>query len=161
MIYADCYKMGVQIEKQHTLQKLQNFALLVDEAIHRAMSRAIKTYLPIVKIDRDGKNIPLFPFDILLVGGDDIVMVTDAAKAMSVALTIAQEFRSLTNNEYSLAVGVVLAPIKYPFGLLHDMVESTMKFAKVGRAHTGQQAGIDSDSTRINFLTVTGGSEPE
>jgi hypothetical protein len=160
LIYADANNMGVESEKQDTLQKLGDFAVQVDEAIHQAMCRAINRYLPIVKIDRDGKSVPIFPFDILLVGGDDIVMVTDAAQAMNVALTIAQEFRSLTKNKYSLAVGVVIAPIKYPFGLLQDMVESTMKFAKTG-AQTGQQVGKDSDDTRINFLTVTGGSEPE
>jgi hypothetical protein len=161
LIYADANNIGAESEKQDTLQKLQHFAMQVDEAIHRAMSRAIKRYLPITKIRRDDEIIPIFPFDILLIGGDDIVMVTDAAKAMNVALTIAQEFRRLTNNEHSLAVGVVLAPIKYPFGLLHDMAETTMKFAKTDGAPTGEQADKDTDGTRINFLTVTGGSEPD
>lgn len=160
LIYADANNMGGESEKQDTLQKLRSFAMHVDEAIHRAMSRAIKRYLPITTIDRDGESTSVFPFDILLVGGDDVVMVTDAAKAMNVALAMAQEFRRLTNNEYSLAIGVVLAPIKYPFGLLQDMAESTMKFAKKGGVHPGQQASEDNDGTRINFLTVTGGSEP-
>lgn len=159
LIYADANNMGVEIEKQHTLGALQKFAFHVDEAIFRAMSRAITQYLPTVPINRDGEKVSIFPFDILLVGGDDIVLATDAAKAMNVALTIAQEFRRLTNNEYSLAVGVVLAPIKYPFGLLQDMAESTMKFAKIREMPAGQQTTKDDD-TRINFLTVTGGSEP-
>lgn len=163
LIYADANNMGVEVEKQHTLRELREFAVHIDEAIFRAMSRAITQYLPIVPINRDGTQVSIFPFDILLVGGDDIVLVTDAAKAMNVALTIAKEFRRLANknNKYSLAVGVVLAPIKYPFGLLQDMAESTMKFAKVRETQTGQQASKDDDGTRINFLTVTGGSEPD
>ncbi len=36
-----------------------------------------------------------------------------------------------------------------------------MKFAKTDGAHAGQQPGKDSDDTRINFLVVTGGSEPD
>jgi hypothetical protein len=161
LIYADANNMGAEIEKQETLQDLRSFAVGTDEAIHRAMSRAITRYLPIVPIWREGDSVPVFPFDILLVGGDDIVMVTDAAKAIHVALTIAQEFHSLTSNQYNLAVGVVLAPIKYPFGLLYDMAESTMKFAKTSAARPGQQVDEDNDNTRINFLTVTGGSEPD
>lgn len=157
LIYADANNMGIASGEQDTLQKLRDFARQVDEAIHRAMSRAIKRYLPIVPIHRDDKTVNVFPFDILLIGGDDIVMVTDAARAMHIALTIAQEFRQLTENKYSLAVGVVLAPLKYPFSMLHDMAESAMKFAKTDSAH----AAPGSDPTRVNFLTVTGGSEPD
>jgi hypothetical protein len=125
----------------------------------------------------------VFPFDILLVGGDDVVMVTDAAKAMDVALLIAQQFRKLANDpktfahneqvneriaellqEYamSLSVGVVLAPVKYPFGLLQEMAKSALKFAK--KAVADEQAESSDkkafDGTRINFQVVTGGSHP-
>lgn len=157
LIYADANNMGVESGKQRTLQELQVFAKEVDDAIHRAMSRAIKRYLPIAPIRRDGETVNVFPFDILLIGGDDIVMVTDAARAMHVALMIAQEFRRLTENKYILSVGVVLAPLKYPFGMLQEMAETTLKFAKKDSA----QAPEGSDPTRINFLTVTGGSEPD
>jgi len=80
-------------------------------------------------------------------------MVTPAAKAFDVALTIAQEFERLTKEKdpkgqgYTLSVGVVLAPVKYPFGLLQDLAEETLKFAK---KHS------KADESRINFVTVTG-----
>jgi len=156
LIYADANNMGAESEKQGTLRDLKDFATGVDGAIHQAMSQAIKRYLPIARIRRDGETIPVFPFDILLLGGDDVVMVTDAAKAMHVALAIAQEFRSLTKNKYDLSVGVVLAPIKYPFGLLQDLAESALKFAKKDGARAK-----DGDKTRINFFKLTGGSEPD
>lgn len=160
LIYADANNMGVKTEQQKTLQELQDFANKVDNAVFRAMSQAIAHHLPIASIKRDGEDIRVFPFDILLVGGDDIVMVTDAAKAMDVALSIAQQFRLLTNNEHSLSVAVVLAPIKYPFGMMLNMAESTLKFAKKA-GHTKQSISDSGDDTRINFLTVTGGSEPD
>jgi hypothetical protein len=180
LIYADANNMGKTIEKLDTLEKRHTFAHEIDQAIHSAMSLAIHEHLPIVKIEREStqgekrkkKQVSVFPFDILLVGGDDVVMVTDAAKAMDVALIIAQKFRELANNEriskltsakLSLSVGVVLAPVKYPFGLLQDMAESALKFAKKA-AHDDQAKAKDPkqfDGTRINFLVVTGGSKPD
>jgi hypothetical protein len=168
LIYADANNMGTTIDGLKTLQALSDFAKKVDDAIFVAMSRAIKAHLPIVNIERqkgrrgDKRLVPSFPFDVLLVGGDDIVMVTDAAKAMDVALTIAKEFYEETHNRHSLCVGVVLAPIKYPFGLLLDMAESALKFAKKSAADDKRKAGnLDQfDDTRINFQVVTGGSHP-
>jgi hypothetical protein len=171
LIYADANNMGKIIDTLESPEKRKIFALEVDTAIHQAMAIAIKQYLPVVDIVRNGKPEPVFPFDILLVGGDDIVMVTDAAKAMDVALTIATKFRELTDNErirnltpvkLSLCVGVVLAPIKYPFGLLQDMAESALKFAKKNAADDREKTKDQDafDGTRINFQVVTGGSYP-
>ena len=157
LIYADANNMGKQIEELQTLIAIRAFAENVDNHIHLAMSLAIKKHLPIVEVMKDGKSVSLFPFDILLVGGDDIVMVTDATKTMDVALSIAQEFHRLSN--YTLSIGVVLAPVKYPFGLLREIAEGALKFAKSESAKARAQG--ESDDTRINFLTVTGGSSSD
>jgi hypothetical protein len=155
LIYADVNNMGIAMEKLSRLLDIYKGANYIDESIHNAMSLAIKKHLPIVEIEKDGKLVPTFPFDILLLGGDDIVMVTDAAKAMDVALTIAQEFRGLTNQKYTLSIGVTLAPVKYPFGLVRAIAESALKFAKIEGAEARKRG---EDDTRINFLIVTSGS---
>lgn len=154
LIYADANNMGRLMEELPTLIAIRAFADNVDNYIHMAMSLAIKKYLPIVEVKRDNQSVALFPFDILLVGGDDIVMVTEATKAMDVALSIAQEFSRLSN--YTLSIGVVLAPVKYPFGLLREIVEGALKFAKSESAKARSRG--EADDTRINFLIVTGGS---
>src|SRR5439155_7319491 len=109
---------------------IKEFGDKIDDRIHKAMSLAIKKHLPIVDVEREGKSVSIFPFDILLVGGDDIVMATEATKTMDVALTIAEEFLKLTEYAHTLSVGVVLAPVKYPFGLLREIAEGALKFAK-------------------------------
>lgn len=152
-IYADANNMGKVTDGFTTLIEHERFAKEVDDAIHKAMARAIKKHLPLVAFPQRGTV--LFPFDILLLGGDDIIMVTDAAKAMDVALTIAQEFRSLTAQKYTLSVGVVLFPVKYPFGLLQDLAASTLKFAKKDSAEARKVH--EEDDSRINFMVVTGG----
>lgn len=182
LIYADANNMGKCVTELEKLGEYERFAENVDRAIHQAMSRAIKKHLPIEKVTRDKrldevrtkegdaveqgtKEEALFPFDIFLVGGDDIVMLTDAAKAMDVALTIAQEFRKITNQKHSLSVGVVLAPIKYPFRSMLGLVEEVLKEAKKASAEVREQAKLsglqktDIDDTRISFRIVNGGTQ--
>jgi CRISPR-associated protein Cmr2 len=192
LIYADANNMGKMMEHLEALRDREAFAKGVDGAIHKAIAHAINKFLPIVTIEREEKlkkekeKVPVFPFDLLLVGGDDIVMITDATKAMEVACVMAQQFRALANDpqtfknkgqisehirdllqkgRMSLSISVVLAPVKYPFGLLQDMAESALKFAKKAahddRAKLKEEDQKQFDGSRINFFVVTGGSKPD
>ena len=156
LIYADGNSMGVNSENQKKLRDLRDFAEEVDKAIYKAVCDAIKAYLPVWegKNSESGKTEKLFPFDLLLLGGDDVVMVTPASNAMDVACTIAERFYKHTGNKYTLSIGIVLAPIKYPFGLLQDLAESTLKYAKKEGAK--RKSKSDYKDTFINFMTVTG-----
>jgi hypothetical protein len=85
-------------------------------------------------------------------------MVTPATVALDVACTIAQQFQKHTKQKQTLSVGVVLAPVKYPFGLLLDLAEETLKAAKKAGIQV-QAAGQNiHDNTRINFMVVAGGT---
>lgn len=163
-IYADGNSMGQKIEDCDTLAKFKKFAEDVDDSIYEAVSIAINKHLQIKDHRKRETDAPVFPFDILLLGGDDSMMVVPASVAMDVALTIAQEFHTITKRKdekgkgHTLSVGVVLVPIKYPFGLSRELVESTLKFAKKEGAKVRAQAADKEnvDDTRINFMTVTG-----
>ncbi len=179
LIYADANSMGRKIEDCETLAELREFARDVDRAIYDAVCSAIAKHLKIEEHIKPSSELmdvpknPLFPFDILLLGGDDVMMVVPASTALDVALTIAKEFHRITaenaskrkkeqlkdrqqkqDEGHTLSVGVVLAPIKYPFGLLRSLVESTLKAAKKGGTNA-KNTGLYRD-TRINFMTVTG-----
>lgn len=166
LIYADGNNMGQKIEKIPTLGKLQNFAKEVDEGVKWAVSVAIAEHLQVKRHLKLGAILPenqgesVFPFDILLLGGDDVVMVTPASVALDVALTIAKRFHEYTGEKYTLSVGVVLAPIKYPFGLLLDLAETTLKFAKdegAKRRLKVEAKGQQYDEIgMINFIAVPG-----
>jgi len=156
LIYADGNNMGWHIEQLKTLEEMKTFAIEVDSAVKKAVSIAIDRHLPVVTATRTG--IPLFPFDILLLGGDDIVMVTSASVALDVAQTIADQFHECTEGKYTLSVGVVLTPIKYPFGLSQTLSQSTLQFAKTEGAKR-KPVAVDKDRvgvSMINFMTVLG-----
>lgn len=170
LIYADANNIGRAIEAYPTLPGRREFADWIDEALYTAICTAINNHLKVDALlkpsaqQRSKDSEHIFPFDILLLGGDDICMVVPAAVAFDVALTLAETFRKETQQKQSLSLGVVLAPIKYPFGFVRELADTTLKFAKKDGADARAQAtreGKSIDDTRINFLMVTGGSSTE
>ncbi len=164
LIYADGNGMGRKIEELNTLPEIRDFAEAVDTSIYRAVCDAIKEHLPVWEgvNQESSEKEHLFPFDLLLLGGDDVVMVTSAAVAVEVARTIATSFHKYTREKdpkkqgHTLSIGVVLAPVKYPFGLLQELAESALKHAKTEGAKRRDTTTSAYGDTFINFMTVTG-----
>lgn len=169
LIYADANSMGTIFDRPECgqLSVRKRIADGMDKSIYEAVADAIAKYLKMndhlkPRTEWSEKNRPPFPFDILLLGGDDIMIVVPATVALDVALFISERFHELTKEVdpqgkgYTLSVGVVLAPVKYPFGLLRKLAESTLKFAKEEGA---KRRGAEDENgiTLINFITVTGG----
>ncbi len=148
LIYADANSMGTAFNDLETLEEEQVLAKKIDDAVFAAMGYAIRTHLPI-----QGNT---FPFDILLVGGDDIVMVVPADKAIQVAHTLAEEFHRLA-GKYTLSIGVVLAPVTYPFSLQYELVGETLKAAKMsGARQVPNSSNDEQEQSRVNFVVLTG-----
>ncbi|MGH2498446.1 MAG: Cas10/Cmr2 second palm domain-containing protein [Ktedonobacteraceae bacterium] len=156
LIYADGNAMGQLMSEFKSLAKIRETAESIDDAVYEAMSDAISKHLKVV----DTRTPPMFPFDILLIGGDDIMIVTSSSIALDVARTIAVTFFEQTRGkgpngkDCTISISVVLAPVNYPFGLLQDLAQSTLKFAKTSAAKNPPKTAYGD--TVINFMTVTG-----
>ena len=192
LIYADANNMGKRLELIKKLADTRRFANIVDNGVYRALAVAIEKHTIVKDIageegaddtddtDEDEENDtqqrkkPRFPFDVLLIGGDDIIIVTHASVAMYIARTMAKEFYEWTGAQFrqefptwseeekqglTLSVGVVLAPVTYPFGLLYKLVEGTLRAAKKKGAELLAQ-DVQGESC-INFVTVTGNTGPQ
>ncbi len=146
LIYADANGMGKVFSGLDTLQAVQDTATQVDEAVFDAMGDALRMHLPV----QSGK----FPFDILLIGGDDIVVVTPVEKALQVAHTLAEKFYEHTDKKYTLSVGVVLAPVKYPFSQSRMLVEETLKAAKKSGAMRNRNESSEQEQSRIQGVSL-------
>ncbi|MGC9396910.1 MAG: Cas10/Cmr2 second palm domain-containing protein [Anaerolineae bacterium] len=151
LIYADGDGMGREIEQIKSLTEMSRFANAVDGAVYEAVTEAISTYL-----QPGGSNV--WPFDILLLGGDDLVMVTRAQSAIDVARHVVERFSEITQNAWgkrlNLSASVVLTHVNYPIGALLGLAESGLKFAKKGAAKR-HQAGETLDGGMLNFLVVS------
>nr|BBH94806.1 hypothetical protein KTA_30050 [Thermogemmatispora argillosa] len=179
LIYADGNGMGGKIEKCLTLGEIKKFAKSIDDAIYEALATAVARHLSPVHVsgllaeedEENGqteqggqpkKDSYFFPFDVLLLGGDDLMLLTSGDRALQVALEVARVFRSEAREQQgTLSVGVVFAPLKYPFGLMRSLAENALRFAKK-QAHASKWHSTgDDDDTRLNFLVVAGAATHE
>lgn len=164
LIYADGNNMGKQLEGLQTDDQISDFSVIVDNAIHYSVLEAVKNHLNPKPEDEN------FPFDILMLGGDDLVMVTPAHKAIETAITVAKEFQKYSKDKFEyyrlgdsvdLSVGVAIAHVKFPFGSLLDLTESLLKFAKQEGAKRKLKDPSDvPQQGMLNFQVVNASSSP-
>lgn len=160
LLYADGNNMGKRLETLKSEEDIKDFSTIVVDAIRSAVLKAVLTHLK-----PEGR---FFPFDILLLGGDDLVMATTAHKAIETAITIANAFKDCTGKRFKerglgppleLSMGVVIAHAKFPFGGLLELAESLLGFAKKEGAKRRQKGLLDnSDQGLINFRVVNAGA---
>jgi hypothetical protein len=128
LIYADGDGMGHEIEQITDLETLRRFANAVDSSVYQAVQEAVVECLWPEGSER------VWPFDVLLLGGDDLVMVTRAQSAIQVALHVIERFPDLTRERWgkplNLSASVVLTHTNFPIGPLLELAESGLKFAK-------------------------------
>lgn len=114
-IYADGNNMGGYIQKIQTPQAYQEFSNDIFEATEESVYIALAQHLhphhlnnikDPDKIKRNGHWI--HPFEILTIGGDDVMLIVPADKALAIAKTIGEEFERILlskGEKYKLTNG--------------------------------------------------------
>ncbi|QZZ23509.1 type III-B CRISPR-associated protein Cas10/Cmr2 [Leptothermofonsia sichuanensis E412] len=102
-IYADGNNMGGYIQKNiKTPEAYQSFSDRVSEATEHSVYRALAQHLSLHRLKgiddaetngRDGKWI--HPFEILTIGGDDVLLMVPAHKALAIAQTLSEQFEQI------------------------------------------------------------------
>jgi len=96
------------------------------------------------------------PFEIVLIGGDDVLLITAADVAVEIALAIIDGFEKdaqgkvLKKAGLTMAGGVVLAHADFPIPAMHSLAEALQRSAKKLCATQGYKTGA------IDFLVVSG-----
>jgi len=111
-IYADGNNMGQHIrEKIHTPEDYQQFSKDIfqatEQSVYWALGKHLEPfhYTPDAKSSRDNKDpVWIHPFEIITIGGDDVLIIVPANKALEIAQSIGEKFEEiLTHTErYSL-----------------------------------------------------------
>jgi CRISPR-associated protein Cmr2 len=105
-IYADGNNMGGYIQKIQTPQQYQQFSDDIFEATEQSVYHALAQHLhphqlhdlkDEEKEHRNGRWI--HPFEILTIGGDDVMLIVPADKALAIAQTIGEEFERILLNK--------------------------------------------------------------
>jgi hypothetical protein len=163
LIYADGNAMGRLVQELDSPATCQHFSKLVDDSIYEACYRALDHVCAVeIAQQRAGRTgEPPLPADILLLGGDDLLVLLSADVALTFALHVAEAFEQITRQEIAslpeevktffekrigpgrgmtVSCGVALAPAKYPFYLLFDLAEDLL--------HSAKKGGNDDKDTR-------------
>ncbi|NJK51829.1 MAG: type III-B CRISPR-associated protein Cas10/Cmr2 [Acaryochloris sp. RU_4_1] len=100
-IYADGNNMGGYIQKIHTPQEYQAFSqdvsLAIEDAVYHALAEHLHPHPLTASDDEDIKRQKgdlIHPFEIITIGGDDILLVVPANKALAIAQTIGKQFET-------------------------------------------------------------------
>ncbi|MBI1240415.1 type III-B CRISPR-associated protein Cas10/Cmr2 [Umezakia ovalisporum] len=102
-IYADGNNMGGYIQKEIKNPKdYQNFSRDIVEATEKSVYAALTKHLaphklnPNLQAERNSdKEVWIHPFEILTIGGDDVMLIVPADKALAIAQTIGEEFEKI------------------------------------------------------------------
>lgn len=137
LIYADGNAMGKIIKSFTKPDQYKNFADIVDSSIREACYSTLK------EIYSDYEKIKA---DILLLGGDDLVVVTSAKDAFIFAWKVAEKFNEITKTKlkerdskllnltggkgFTISVGVSIGSSNYPFRILIEQAEDLLSLAK-------------------------------
>src|SRR5262249_23202947 len=144
LIYADGNAMGRLVQELDSRETCATFSRLVDGSIREACYAALDdACAPEITAQRQNPGTAReLPADILLVGGDDLLVLLPADLALGFALDVTRQFEETTrqrmaessgsvreffakhtcpNKGLTISCGVALAPAKYPFYLLLDL----------------------------------------
>ncbi|MEG4287349.1 type III-B CRISPR-associated protein Cas10/Cmr2 [Microcoleus sp. C2C3] len=101
-IYADGNNMGGYIQKISTPQKYQEFSEDVDNATRYAVFQALAEHLQPRELKGNNKSEStlqdgalIHPFEIITIGGDDIILIVPADRALAIAKTIGEQFEQI------------------------------------------------------------------
>lgn len=137
LVYADGNAMGRLIKKIETEEQFSFFSETVDSAIHEACYNAILKNCLI--------NNKKASADILLLGGDDLLVYLTADRAVPFAIDVAEYFNKKTTELMSnhhffskrldghglnVSLGIVFGKSNTPFSMMLDQAEEMLISAK-------------------------------
>lgn len=132
-IYADGNNMGGYIQKIRTPEQYKNFSEDVDNATRYSVYQALAENLhprELQGIDESTSRLKngdfIHPFEIITIGGDDIIIIVAADKALEIAKMIGEQFEKILLKN----VGIENVKIKDCY-----RVKSTNKPVELNKIH--------------------------
>lgn len=135
-IYADGDGVGSFIKRQTCVSAHKENSEEIRRIIRQAVYRALAESLHPERVERkDGKGgvIPrpvIHPFEIITIGGDDVLLIVPGHVAVPLAVRICQLFQGEASYNLTMSAGVVIADAHNPVRFLRDLAEQLLKSAK-------------------------------
>lgn len=159
-IIADANRMGEKIREIQNQDKLRQFSEKVEKINKSCLVDAI--WHAFENTTLKDKEDNLLPVNILILGGDDMMMVTTAETAAKIALEYCKNFQKYSNSkedsstrEISISAGVVIAKDTYPINSYATLGEELLKIAKKKSREYRKE---DKEVGTIDYKVVTAAS---
>lgn len=144
VVYADGNAMGRLVKSIRTMKQFRLFSEVVDQSVREACHEALFANCGRSK---DG----VIPADILLLGGDDLIIYTTAEAALPFAVNAAERFTRKTQDRFeerrgseegdffheklqgqglTVSFGIAYGKSHTPFDIMLDQAEELLKSAK-------------------------------
>lgn len=180
IVYADGNAMGKIVQALDQPERFRQFSKIVDESIQDACFTALREISKseiseVREIYEQQSGFERLAADILLLGGDDLLVALPADRALDFALKVSNQFESLTKDRidtlsdkatkqffhdklsgqgFTISCGVAIAKSSYPFYLALDLAEQLLKNAKRKNSRTSESE--TQSEARIDFHVVAG-----
>lgn len=120
-IYADGNNMGGYIQKTiQTPEQYRQFSNDIFEATKESAYYALAKHLQPKYVQRElasgkQKQVLIHPFEIIAIGGDDVLIIVPADKALAIAQTIGEKFEEILKSKNRYTIPNSKKPIDYSF----------------------------------------------
>ena len=147
LIYADGNSVGAHVAGLASIAAYRRFASQMQQANEQAVAQALARYC------QPSKPNDTWPFEIITIGGDDVLLFVGADVALEVAAAIAQDFgAAMQGTGISLSAGVLIMPMHTPVRFARDLVEQLLKSAK--RTSKDAKVGATIDFMALKAVTM-------
>jgi len=132
-IYADGNEIGSLLRKARSEEEYMKISKGLSEGIKNALFEALfKVCGP--TLSGHGKKENYWPFEIVTIGGDDIMVLVQACYAWELAVEFLENFekyvKALKKQDITASCGIAIADVKYPVRYLRSLAEGSLKRAK-------------------------------
>jgi CRISPR/Cas system-associated protein Cas10 (large subunit of type III CRISPR-Cas system) len=177
-LYADGNRMGETIrslrerfpEEEEAKRAYAAFSEIVDQATREAAVEAVLSEVEAAEVTAQrGERAWLVPAEMVVAGGDDLILVVPAQAGLAVAARFVEEYqkrtrslqeewvrdgrlaRLLTEEPLTMSAGVVLAHASYPASQLLELALELMKIAKRRAADLAEEKRFEGT---VDFLVL-------
>lgn len=145
-LYCDGNGMGRALADAKSVEEYGDISTHIDGALHQAVAKALAAHCP------PGGRWDHFRAEVLLLGGDDLIVALPAECAVRFTEKVLKEFFHKTACRFRLSAGLVFAPPSTPITILQQTAEKLLRSAK-------RRAYLDEMRERFKRCTITSPSK--
>jgi len=150
VILLDGDGIGGFLQRLYTPSAYRTFSQELLKATHEAVYNGLYLTEPVEVEDKSGNKRTVAPFEIILLGGDDLFIIVRGDAAIPIAFKIASDFQEYFHNELTMSGSVVIAKSHTPIYNLRLLAEELQGSAKSYKKKNNTKEGV------IDFAIITG-----